>query len=176
MTSHQNITAIPLKRKKMGENNPHLSWNYHNVRGTVEFMGLNFVLLYFSALQSRSVHHCIRGNCRVAILGALNAMFGSCCHFLGTCDCWCGRCCSGRGEKYQGGSEGRRRKERSFGGMGRWKRGLPWLWTACCSTPSDLSHRVFLCQLGRIVKAINEDEKYYQRWRYTAKTIASIYC
>ena len=94
------------------------------MRGTVEFMGLNFVLLYFSALQSRSVHHCIRGNCRVAILGALNAMFGSCCHFLGTCDRWCGRCCSGAGRKIPGRERGKAKKRKELWRNGTMEKGV----------------------------------------------------
>ena len=176
MTSHQNITAIPLKRKKWAKItpiSPEIITMWEELSNLSDWISCSCISQRFKA-----------GPCTIASAGIAALQFWA--HWMqcsgAAVTSWepviadAGGVAAGRGEKYQGGSEGRRRKERSFGGMGRWKRGLPWLWTACCSTPSDLSHRVFLCQLGRIVKAINEDEKYHQRWRYTAKTIASIYC
>ena len=119
VTSHQNITSIPLQQNKnLGENKTRPETI--TVGEKLCIIGLNFVLLYFSALQSRSVHHWIRGNCRVAFLSALNAMFGSCCHFLGTCDCWCGRCCSGAGRKIP---ERERGKAKKRGALEEWDDG-----------------------------------------------------
>ena len=123
VTSHQNITSIPLQQNKnLGENKTRPETI--TVGEKLCIIGLNFVLLYFSALLSRSVHHCIRGNCRVAFLSALNAMFGSCCHFLGTCDCWCRRCCSGAGRKIPGRERGKAKKRKELWRNGKMEKGV----------------------------------------------------
>ena len=165
VTSHQNITSIPLQQNQnLGENKTRPETI--TVEEKLCIIGLNFVLCISQRFKG--------GPCTIASAGIAALHFWA--HWMqcsgAAVTSWepviadAGGVAARRGEKYQGGSEGRRRKERSFGGMGRWKRGLPWLWTACCSTLLDLSHQVFLCHLGRIVNAINVDEKYHQRWRY----------
>ena len=176
VTSHQNITSIPLQQNQnLGENKTRPETI--TVGEKLCIIGLNFVLLYFSALLSRSVHHCIRGNCRVAFLSALNAMFGSCCHFLGTCDCWCGRCCSGAGRKIPERERGKAKKRKELWRNGKMEKGVALtldglLFYPSWSFPSSLS-----------LPPGKDCQCHYWRWKipsemevllYTAKTIASM--
>ena len=97
--------------------------------------------------------------------------------WLGTCDCWCGRCCSGAGRKIPGRERGKAKKRKELWRNGTMEKGVALtldglLFYPSWSFPSSLS-----------LPPGKDCQCHYWRWKipsemevllYTAKTIASM--